>query len=466
MIEESPTDVIDNQEVVVEIGDEADVSSSANIRIIVFVNTRSGGQSGKNLYQPLCDIYGEDNVFDMFVQPIGPEKGLKDNLLLQNDNLRILVAGGDGTVNWVIDTIAKLLPSNNEYKDVKWPPIAILPLGTGNDLSRQFKWGHGYIGQDLNRIRDAMLTAIVQDLDRWVLTIESSSNDSDDDNDSDNDNKPKTLESDSYQEIEMTKTGKKIDSEENEVNEGDIDENEKEKIDNKEVDKDDIDDKVADTTPSTLAPSPPSTTSATTPTEPNKEMYTRAFINYFGIGVDGKMVTKFENLRKSCPWLFCCRCMNNAIYGWFGATDPCLSNRMIAENFELSMNGQKVDIPKKSKGLMMLNIQSFMGGVQLWSRNDDLPASSHDEQLDATSVNGTVHLGMIKFDMTNADCIGQGHEIIIKPKNANSKYNVMAQIDGEALLLPCSSVCKVNLLNKVAMLIGPIDEPPLCDICC
>lgn len=44
---------------------------------------------------------------------------------------RLITAGGDGTVASVINFI----------KEFDWnPPIAILPLGTGNDLSRELGW--------------------------------------------------------------------------------------------------------------------------------------------------------------------------------------------------------------------------------------------------------------------------------------------------------------------------------------
>lgn len=46
------------------------------------------------------------------------------------------VAGGDGTVGWVLGSVGELHLQNREPV----PSTGIIPLGTGNDLSRTFGW--------------------------------------------------------------------------------------------------------------------------------------------------------------------------------------------------------------------------------------------------------------------------------------------------------------------------------------
>jgi diacylglycerol kinase (ATP) len=50
------------------------------------------------------------------------------------------------------------------------PSVGILPLGTGNDLSRALMWGQGYVGEvDLEDILIEMSKAKLVKMDRWKI---------------------------------------------------------------------------------------------------------------------------------------------------------------------------------------------------------------------------------------------------------------------------------------------------------
>lgn len=96
----------------------------------------------------------------------GPEVGLE--LFKSVRYFRVLVCGGDGTVAWVLEAIERF---NFESP----PPVAILPLGTGNDLSRVLNWGRGFTALDgqggLTMLLHDISNAAVTMLDRWEVKI-------------------------------------------------------------------------------------------------------------------------------------------------------------------------------------------------------------------------------------------------------------------------------------------------------
>uniref|UniRef100_UPI00398EDF0F diacylglycerol kinase epsilon-like n=1 Tax=Pristiophorus japonicus TaxID=55135 RepID=UPI00398EDF0F len=134
--------------------------------VLVLVNPRSG-----NMTQ---DLMGE---FRSLLNPIQvvdlgsatPRKALQLCTLLPNHAARVLVCGGDGTVRWVLDAIDEM-----KYKgqDQYIPHVAILPLGTGNDLSNTLGWGAGYAGDiSAEMILQDVLDGQTTKLDRWRVRV-------------------------------------------------------------------------------------------------------------------------------------------------------------------------------------------------------------------------------------------------------------------------------------------------------
>lgn len=143
--------------------DESVTSNHHYTPLLLFINKRSGGQSGEKIYRKLLHLLNPRQVFLLE----------SDATILQAleiysclPNIRICVFGGDGTVGWVLGRLAELYPSLNN------PPVSVCPLGTGNDLSRVLSWGEQYDPKRLLSTLSEIPLSHPIPLDRWQVAIE------------------------------------------------------------------------------------------------------------------------------------------------------------------------------------------------------------------------------------------------------------------------------------------------------
>lgn len=145
----------------------------AEATFLILINSRSGGQDGPQLLDKFRQLAAEGLKGEVvsLTEPapsgegvVGPGPALHRERL--TPNLRVIACGGDGTVGWIL----------SEIDGVEWgpqgkPPTAIVPLGTGNDLSRSLYWGGRYKDKPIRKVLHDVEHAAGEHLDRWSLAL-------------------------------------------------------------------------------------------------------------------------------------------------------------------------------------------------------------------------------------------------------------------------------------------------------
>ncbi|KAK1363460.1 Diacylglycerol kinase [Heracleum sosnowskyi] len=191
-----------------------------------------------------------------------------------------------------------------------------------------------------------------------------------------------------------------------------------------------------------------------------KELESPKFLNnYLGVGCDAKVALEIHNLREENPEKFYNQFMNKVLYAREGA--KTLMDRSFADypwQVRVEVDGVEVEVPEDAEGVLVANIGSYMGGVDLWQNEDETydnfdPQSMHDKMLEVVSIAGTWHLGKLRVGLSRARRLAQGQSIKIQLFAA-----FPVQIDGEPWLQsPCTLT--ISHHGQAFMLKRAAEEP-------
>lgn len=391
-------------------------------KILVFVNPKSGGKQGVRILKKFEKLLEPRQLYDL--TEVGPMPGLQ--AFSGCRNLRILCCGGDGTAGWLLETMDQM------NWDSSRPPVAVLPLGTGNDLARCLRWGSGFDGSGLTKILRKIQQADVVYMDRWKITLS--------DTPSPCRRRPTTS---------------------NQV------------------------------TPSLSQPAFATTSrtvfASTKHTQPDVEkgdpIPYSIFNNYFSVGVDALICHRFHIMREKHPERFNSRIKNKIWYLEFSAFDTFSSScRNLHRDVDVMCDGVSLDLANGPalEAIALLNIPSTHGGSNLWGAN--LPTRSshftstpthHQQQHSCNSIDfvrqhmgdglievvGLTNLfqaGQVRAGLrSSARRLAQCSSVVIR-----SRKLLPMQIDGEPWMQqPCT--IHISRFNQVPMLMAPLSASKL-----
>lgn len=128
--------------------------------VVAFVNSGSGNQVGRAIASELEKL--ECTVCDLH-DPLEPRLTLHNVKMRNAKRNRFIVLGGDGTITWMLREMEKYGVKGG---------VGVIPLGTGNDLSRSLGWGpHLENVSDVFQYLQWVARADEVALDSWRITV-------------------------------------------------------------------------------------------------------------------------------------------------------------------------------------------------------------------------------------------------------------------------------------------------------
>ncbi|KAI5348900.1 PREDICTED: diacylglycerol kinase [Prunus dulcis] len=368
--------------------------------MVVFINPRSGGRHGPMLKERLQMLMGEEQVFDLsdvkpheFVQyGLGCLELLADlgDICAKEcrQKIRVLVAGGDGTVGWVLGCLSELNRQGREPV----PPVGIIPLGTGNDLSRSFGWGGSFPFAWKSAIKKTLFRATagpICRLDSWHIVLSM----------------PAGTVMDPPHSLKATE---ECTLDEGLEIQGDL---------------------------------------------PEKAIcHEGVFYNYFSIGMDAQVAYGFHHLRNEKPYLAQGPISNKLVYSGYSCTQgwfftPCTSDpglrglknilRMHVKKVNCS-EWEQIPVPSSVRAIVVLNLHSYGSGRNPWGnlkpeyleKKGFVEAHADDGLLEIFGLKQGWHASFVMVELISAKHIAQAAAIRLEVRGGEWR-NAYMQMDGE-----------------------------------
>ncbi|KAJ4950577.1 hypothetical protein NE237_027409 [Protea cynaroides] len=368
--------------------------------MVVFVNSKSGGRHGLVLKGRLQELMGEEQVFDLsIVKPTEfVQYGLAclENLAALGDDcakqtrekMRIMVAGGDGTVGWVLGSLSQLYDQNR----LPVPPTGIIPLGTGNDLSRSFAWGGSFPFSWKSAVKRSLYKAVtgpVCHLDSWHIVVSMPFGE--------NIELPYSL-----------KYTEECSLDQDLVVEGELPE--------------------------------------------KSSCFEGVFYNYFSIGMDAQVAYGFHHLRNEKPNLAHGPIANKVIYSGYSCTQgwfctPCISDpglrglsnilRVYIRKINCS-EWEQIRVPSSVRAIVAVNLHNYGSGRNPWGnlkpeyleKRGFVEAHVDDGLLEIFGLKQGWHASLVMVELISAKHIAQAAALRLEIRGGEWK-NAYMQMDGE-----------------------------------
>ncbi|KAL2654204.1 hypothetical protein R1flu_022332 [Riccia fluitans] len=378
--------------------------------IIIFINAKSGGRLGPELEALLVELVASNQVYDLSkckpVQVLRCGLGYLEEAAKAGDdcaqstrnNLRIMVAGGDGTVGWVLSSVAEVEPREG----FEVPPVGVIPLGTGNDLSRSFRWGGSFTRCTRGSVRRFLVKAAdanIRNLDSWQVVVKPAPSRSD---------VPLKLPHCMREQHHVPR-----------------------------------DDAEKQNYPAEVSPS-----------------FEGTFYNYFSVGMDAQVAYGFHHLRDEAPWIARGRLSNQLVYsgygcvqGWFCTSCSsaprargirhCVKIKVIKP--EGSGEWEDVELPPGVRAVVILNLQSYAGGRNPWGhpsvnrlkQEGFVEARPDDGILEIVGLRDGWHTAVVMLELLTAYRLAQA--TAVKLEMGGNRERAYLQMDGEPWQQPLAT---------------------------